>query len=168
MRRKEDLLPRGVRWAVRLLRFFGTVIILPVLCPIPFILPPALVKFGSSRALDMLWITFCLPIGLGGAMRVAATSIEMSHDPSIADSDPMNEWMNFAMTAVCVLAIGFILGGLVPVIRLGVAWTEKSPEIPLHLIHLFLHLGLLIVLNGVSRGFAGWFRSGIVPPRTGR
>ena len=157
MRRKQDHLPRGVRWAVRLLRLFGSVIILPVLCLIPIGLLPAVLASKSPFVTDVLWMVFCLPLGLGGGMRVMGTCIELSHDQSIIDSDPGLEWRNFAVACLCVLALGFGLGAIVALVQLVVALGNKSSDMGFHAVILVLHLGIVIGLYLGSRHLGKWF-----------
>ncbi len=157
MRRKEDHLPRGVRWAVRLLRLFGSVIILLVLCLVAFGLLPGVVLSKSPLVTDLLWMVFCLPLALGGAMRVMGTCIELSHDQSITDSDPGLEWKNFAVSCLCILALGFGLGAIVALVQLVVALGSKSSDMGFHAVILMLHLGIVIGLYLGSRYLGRWF-----------
>jgi len=157
MRRKEDHLPRGVRWAVRLMRLFGSVIILPVLCLIPIGLLPAVLSSRSPFAIDVLWMVFCLPLGLGGAMRVMGTCIELSHDRSITDSDPGLEWKNFSVACLCILALGFGLAAVISMVQLIVALGSKSPDMGFHAVILVLHLGIVFGLYSGSFHLGKWF-----------
>lgn len=160
MRRNQDYLPRGVRWAVRTLRLCGTVIILPMLCLLPILLLSCVIilsKAGSPWAFDLLWIGYCLPLAVGGAMRVTATCIEISHDPRFLLTDSEMEWKKFAMACLCILAIGLCFGVIVSLIKLGIDWNGKHADLILPIMNLVMHIGLVILLYVGCRYLEEWF-----------
>lgn len=112
MRRKLDHLPRGVRWAVRLLRLAGTVFIMPVVVVFPFILAcgAMVIRSGSPWVFDSIAFVSAIPVAIGGAMRVMATCMELSHDPSSFDSDYETEWKRFASACLHILSLIFSIG----------------------------------------------------------
>jgi hypothetical protein len=157
----SDPLPAGVRWAVRILRFCGFVIILPTLCLLPFILLPACFyafsEQGSTWVNDLLWIGYCLPLAMGGAMRVTATCIEISHDSRFILTDSGMEWKNFTTACLCILATGFCYGAVVSVVKLGFAWSGKHADFTVQIMNLLLHVGVAILLYVSDQYLEKWF-----------
>ena len=160
MRRKLDHLPRGVRWAVRILRIAGTVLTMPVVFIIPLMLLFAgamMIQSGSPWIFDLVAIISSLPIVIGAAMRVTATCMELGHDPSSYDSNCETEWKNFATAGLSLLSVTFVFGGVVSLIQLLAAWRGKGPEIALPAVNLALHLGLTILLYRSVHPLERWF-----------
>ena len=87
MRRKLDHLPRGVRWAVRILRLSGSLIIIPTLCGSVFFIPAVLMNADNPLLVDGLALLLGIPLLVGGTMRVFAGCIESSHNPLLENHD---------------------------------------------------------------------------------
>jgi hypothetical protein len=160
MRRKLDHLPRGVRWAVRLLRIAGTVLTVGLFLFIPFFLlfwGIMLSESGSPWIFDLLSIVAALPIAIGSAMRVTATCMEMGHDPSSFDSDYEVEWKKFVSACLNTLSVIFVFGGVHSLIQLLTALRGKNPVIEMHAINLALHLLLIGTLYRGAYFLDRWF-----------
>ncbi len=105
MRRKLDHLPRGVRWAVRILRLSGSLIIIPALCSSVFFIPAVLMNADNPLLVDGLALLLGIPILVGGAMRVFAGCIESSHNPLLENHDSKKEWLRWAVISLNISAI---------------------------------------------------------------
>ncbi|OYV04007.1 MAG: hypothetical protein CFE26_19180 [Verrucomicrobiales bacterium VVV1] len=159
MRRKLDHLPRGVRWAVRLLRIAGTVIIMPIVVIFPFILASAamLISSGSPWVFDFIAFAAAIPIAIGGAIRVMATCIELGHDPSAFDSDYETEWKKFASACLHLLSLIFFIGAALSMVQLLMAWHENRPEFVQNSMNFALHLVLAISFHRGAYFLDRWF-----------
>ena len=159
MRRKLDHLPRGVRWAVRILRIAGTVIIMPIVVIFPFILAFAsmIISSGSPWAFDFIAFVTAIPVAIGGALRVMATCMELGHDPSAFDSDYETEWKKFASACLQLLALIFFIGAALSMVRLLIAWHENRPEFVQDSMNFALHLVLAISLHRSTYLLERWF-----------
>lgn len=159
MRRKLDHLPRGVRWAVRILRIAGTVIIMPIVVIFPFILAFAamIISSGSPWAFDFIAFVAAIPVAIGGAMRAMATCMELGHDPSAFDSDYETEWKKFASACLQLLSLIFSVGAALSMVRLLIIWHEKRPEITQSIVNFALHLVLAISLHRGTYLLDRWF-----------
>jgi len=105
MRRKLDHLPRGVRWAVRILRLAGSLIVIPTLCGSVLFIPAVLVQAGNPLLVDGLALLLGIPLLVGGAMRVFAGCIENSHNPLIERFDSRKEWLQWTVISLNISAI---------------------------------------------------------------
>ncbi len=159
MRRKLDHLPRGVRWAVWVLRVAGAVIIMPIVAIFPFILASGaiMIKSGSPWAFDLMAIASAIPIAIGGAMRVTATCMELGHDPSAFDSDYETEWKKFATACLHLLSLIFSIGAALSMVRLLITWHEKRPEFGQDSMNFALHLVLAISPHRSAYYLERWF-----------
>lgn len=105
MRHKQDPLPRGVRWAVRILRLSGSLIVIPTLCGSVFFIPVVLMKADNPFLVDGLALVLGIPLLTGGSMRVAATCIERAHNPLFEGDDSRKEWLYWAGLSLNISSI---------------------------------------------------------------
>lgn len=162
MRRKLDCLPRGVRWAVRILRLAGTITVLPGLFYFPFVLCMGAMNFRSASpwTLDLVTMVSAVPIMIGSAMRVTATCMELTHNPSALDSDCPTEWKNLANACLHLLSVMFLFVTSFCALQLASAWQENRHEILLMSVNLAFHLSLTVALHRGPYFLDRWFDKG--------
>jgi hypothetical protein len=131
MKMSPDPLPAGVRWALRILRILGGLMVVPA-CMLALIVLISCLTLGFSGQLNVWQVDgFCLlagfPVIVGYAVNVFAVCLEGAHSLECERFNPAHEWKKVLDVAFHGISLISCSGVIICLVALVLGKTMEYP-----------------------------------------